>query len=192
MSTPAPDLPPPLPRDDARYSHISVGLRYCDSDGQWHPLRALGWNAQGFNFYSAQPIPMGPLQLKRGLTPFAGAVVWRARNTDPDAMRAMLVNQLLFHKAREMQQQPLYARLLKLLRAPLLTDEKCQVLASLGVDTSAPALARQLARRQMDQALFRYGVKVDSEVWSRLVANAMGMSSVVLALEKMRSALAPE
>lgn len=192
MSTEAEDLQAPAPRDDERYSHISVGLRYRGEDGQWHALRALGWNVQGFNFYSAHEIALAPLQFKRGLTPFTGDVVWRVRNTDPGAMRAMLVNELLFRKIRDLPDQPaLHARLVRLLRAPLLTDEKCQILASLGVDTSQATLARLLAQRHLDQAMFHYGVRVASDVWRQLVSNALRMSSVVLALEKMTAALAP-
>ena len=189
---PATERQPPAPRYDERYSHISVSLRYHADDAQWHQLRALGWNAQGFNFYSTQAIALGPLQFKRGLTMFEGNVVWRARNTDADALRAVQVNELLFHKIREMEYRPdLNERLVKLLRAPLLTDEKCLILAALGLDTSDATLARLVARRPYEQAMFRYGVQVDSEAWRQLASNALEMSAVVLALEKVSAALGP-
>ena len=190
MSAEAANSQQPTPRYDARYSHISVGLRFCGPDAHWHPLRALGWNARGFHFYCAQALDLGPMQFKRGLTPFEGHLVWCARNNDPGDMRAMLVNELLFRKIREILNQPaLYTRLVKLLRAPLLTDEKCQVLASLGVDTSDATLARLLAHRPLEQTMFRYGVRVASDIWTELVSNALSMSEVVLALEKMAEAL---
>lgn len=192
MSIDPPATPESAPRYDERYSHISVSLRYLGSDAQWHAIKALGWNMQGFHFYSTQELAPGLMQFKRGLSPFRGKVVWRARQTDPEATRAMLVNEILFHKIRELLHQPeLHARLVRLLRAPLLTAEKCQVLATFGVDTSDATLSRMLVQRQLDQNLFRYGVRVDSEFWRTLVSNALSMSSVVLALESLSSALGP-
>ena len=37
--------------------------------------------------------------------------------------------------------------------------------------------------------MFRYGVRVASDIWTELVSNALSMSEVVLALEKMAEAL---
>ena len=90
----------PAPRFEDRHSYISVGLRYRFDD-HWHPLRAFGWNAKGFNFHCTHQILGDRLMLKRGLSNFEGTIVWRSTQSDNEGVLAMLVNELLFQKARE-------------------------------------------------------------------------------------------
>ena len=178
------------PRFEDRHSYISVGLRYRFDD-HWHPLRAFGWNANGFNFHSTHHITTDRLMLKRGLSNFEGTIVWRSTSSDDEGVLAMLINELLFLKAREVSaNKPLHARLVKLIRAPLLVSEKRSVLASLGVETNDTGLLAMVAQRNRDVPMHRYGVKVDSDIWRRVVDDALSVSSVVMSLEKMSDALA--
>lgn len=180
----------PVPRFEDRHSYISVGLRYCFGD-HWHPLRAFGWNANGFNFHCTHAIDDNHLLLKRGLSRFAGTIVWRTDHSDNEGILAMLINERLFQKARELSaNRLLHARLVKLIRSPMLVSEKRRVLATLGVETTDAMLLDWVAQRNREQPMHRYGVKVDSDVWRTVVDEALQVSSVVVSLEKMSDALA--
>ena len=177
------------PRFEDRHSYISVGLRYRFDD-HWHPLRAFGWNAKGFNFYSHHHIVDDHLMLKRGLSNFDGSIAWRATESDNEGVLAMLVNELLFQKAREVSaDKALHTRLVRLIRAPMLVSEKRRVLESLGVHTDDATLGPLVDQRKREEHLFRYGVKVDSPIWRRVVEDALSVSSVVASLENMSAAL---
>ena len=177
------------PRFEDRHSYISVGLRYHHGD-HWHPLRAFGWNAKGFNFHTTHEITATMLQFKRGLSPFDGSIVWRATQSDREGVLAMLINELLFQKVRAVaSNKPLQARLITLIRAPLLVSEKRKVLASLGMTLDDQALLDQADQRLREQPMFRYGVSVDSDVWRRTVDDALHVSSAVASLESISSAL---
>ena len=183
-----------MPRFEDRYSYISVGLRYR-LDDHWHPLRAVGWNANGFNFHSAHVIAGDQVWLKRGLSRFEGSIVWRTdhsdHDNDNDRILSMLINERLFQKAREITaNRSLHARLVRLIRSPLPVSEKRSVLASCGVDTSDAALAEWVAQHNREPLLYRYGVKVDSDVWRAVVDDALQVSAAVASLEKVSDALA--
>ena len=177
------------PRIEARHSDISVGLRYCMA-GQWQSLRAFGWNAGGFNFYSPHLTQDTTLALRRGLAQFEGSIVWRASGDDAQGQLVMLVNELLFQRARQVgTDKALHARLIRLIRAPMLVSEKRRVLASLGVALDDDTLSRMVARRTLEQPLYRYGVRVDSDVWRAVVAQAIEMAAAVASLENVATAL---
>jgi hypothetical protein len=172
-------------RTDTRHSHISIGLRVKVEEA-WQPLRALGWNPQGFNCYTEFELRNTVLDLKRATTSFAGVVSWTSSTDDDDVVLAAVLNEMLFKQAQNIaNEDALRARLFKLLRAPWLTAEKRKVLASLGVNPSDTELEALVAQRNLVRPLFHYGVKVDSDVWRAAVQDALQVSSVVLSLEKL-------
>jgi hypothetical protein len=187
MESPPESKPVDGPRFDNRYTHITIGLRQY-LDGTWEPLRALGWNDVGFNFYSAHDQTENGLQLKRGDTKFEGTIVWRSINTDDDVIAATIVNEHLYAQMRVVHNDALQARLVKLIRAPLMVEEKRKLLASMGVAISPDDLANTVAQRKQAQPMYRYGVKVDAQAWRDIVKGALNVSSVVMSLEKFSDA----
>ena len=170
-------------RHQDRYSHISIPLQ-CRCGDTWEHLQALGWNAQGFNFYHPQPIEAQQLEFKRGLAHFGGTVVWSAIGTDEAAVREAVVNELLFKRAGDVVKDPaLQARLLKLIRQHGMLAQKHSVLAALGLDIPNTKMAALLARRIRERPLLRYGVRVESAQWAMVVAKALSLSAVVVSLE---------
>lgn len=172
-------------RNDDRHSHISIGLR-VKVEGAWHPLRALGWNALGFNCFSEFALEGPKIELKRATAGFEGRILWTTGNSDKEVALAAILNEMLFKQAQSVDNDDaLRARLFKLLRAPWLTTEKRKVLASLGVTPSDADLEALIAQRNLAHPLYHYGVKADSDIWRTAVQEAMQVSSVVLSLEKL-------
>ena len=186
MGDPASDS---SPRQADRHSHISVGLRYRFAD-EWHACRAQDWNERGFNFHSGLDLASGPLSLRRGLNAFEGTIVWRAAEHDTHAVFLKHVNAALFDKARSFADKPeLHARLMRLIRSPDALAEKRKVLRSLGGDDPAEAALESLLALGQGAQVWRYGVKVDADVWRKAVAEARTVGAVVLSLEKVADAL---
>jgi hypothetical protein len=180
-----------MSRIEKRNSHISIGLRFLAEDGQWVHLEALGWNEVGFNFYHAHEIHEPALQLKRGLTRFDGTITWQSINTSEEVTLSTLVNEQIYKRAQEVQNNDaLRDRLVKLIRVPGMVAEKRQVLASLGMAIADDKLNVMLAQKRKHLPLSHYGVKVCSDAWRAIVQNALSISSVVISLEKWSDALA--
>ncbi|OYU43151.1 MAG: hypothetical protein CFE44_19980 [Burkholderiales bacterium PBB4] len=182
-----------MSRIDTRHNHISIGLRFLAEGGQWEHFEALGWNEVGFNFYHAREILEPALELKRGLTAFAGTITWHSLNTSEEVALGALVNAEIYKRAQEVQHNDaLRERLIKLIRVPGMVPEKRKVLASLGLDISDSKLAEMWAQKRKDQPLHHYGVKVDSDAWRAIVKNALSISSVVISLEKWADSFGPK
>ena len=179
-------------RNDDRQKHIGIKVRYLWQD-HWEQVEALDWNRVGFNFHSTQSITETQLEFKRGLIRFDGSIVWRAMNTDPEVVRTVLVNELLYQKARDATNDTqLHARLVKLIRAQGLVAEKRSALTALGIPMTDAKVAEMVAMRKLEHPMFRYGVKVDSQAWSSIVTSAREVTSVVDSLEKWSSVLDPK
>lgn len=176
-------------RTDERQKHIGLRLRLLVG-GNWEQVEALDWNRVGFNFHSAHTLTDGALQFKRGLIRFDGQIAWRAANTDTEVVRAVLVNELLYQKAREATANTeLHERLVQLIRADGLLAEKRKALTTLGLHMSDARLDALVQQRQSEHPLYRYGVRVDSDAWRSIVDGARELTSVVDALDKWSGAV---
>ena len=176
-------------RNNDRHSHICIRLQVRSHD-KWQYIEALQWNAEGFNFYHADTVPGPSLELRRGLTRFGGTIVWQTVNTSDEVVVAMVVNRLLYTRAKDVANQPqLHARLVKLMRVPGLVAEKLKVLASLGLTVSDAHMAQLVAQHKLQSPGFHYGVKVQSEDWAGVVDSALSVSSVLVSLDKWSGAL---
>lgn len=176
-------------RNTDRHRHIGIKLRYQSGD-KWETLEALDWSKVGFNFFSDKEIAGPQLHLKRGLIHLEGTIVWRAPANNDDVLRGFLVNELLYQAARSTSGNPqLHQRLVNLIRAQGLVSEKRQALRVLGVGISDAKLEEMLLKRKQEHALVRYGVRVVSDEWTRLIENAVSVSSVVESLEKWSNSL---
>lgn len=176
-------------RNDERQRHISMRLRLRMGE-HWEQVQALDWNRVGFNFHSAHDLTPAALEFKRGLLRFVGQIAWRATNTDPALVRAVLVNELLYQKAREAARNPqLHERLVKLIRTDGLLAEKRQALTTLGLNMTDARLDALVQQRQSEHPMYRYGVKVESDGWRAVVERAQELTAVVDALDKWSGAV---
>jgi hypothetical protein len=176
-------------RVDDRHNTIGLRLRYFTPVG-WAQLEALAWNEVGFNFYWEHDVAEPCMVLKRGLNRFEGTIVWSSRSTDDEVVLALIVNELLYQKAREAAKDPgLHARLVKLIRAQGLVDEKRKALLALGFPLTDAKVADLVAQRKVEHPMFRYGVKVDSPGWRAFVKSALSVTSVVESMEKWSGAV---
>lgn len=179
-----------IARNEDRHSHIGIRLQYRVG-AHWERLEAMGWNAAGFNFHHAHDIRETVLEFKRGVTRFEGTLVWKSSHASDEAMRTMILNALIFERAREVHDNPaLHARLLKLIRVSGMAMEKRQILASLGQDLSDEHMAELVAVRRQQNPMFHYGVKVHAPAWTAIVDNVLSISSVVTSMERWTQAFA--
>lgn len=176
-------------RTDDRYKNIVLRLR-LQVGAHWEQIEALDWSRFGFNFHSAHALPQARLQFKRGLLRFEGHIAWCAANTDPALVRTVLVNELLYQKAREAATNPqVHERLVRLIRADGLLTEKRKALTTLGLNMTDARLDALVQQRQSEHPLYRYGVQVDSSAWRGIVDGARELTSVVDALDKWSGAV---
>ena len=178
-------------RHEDRHSHIGIRLG-CRFGEAWQHVEAIGWNDVGFNFFSDQDIPNNTLEFRRGLTRFVGTVAWRAINTDDAVVLAALVNALIYRRANEVvaSNAALHKRLIKLVRTPGLLEQKRGLLSSLGIPLDDAQVSAMVEQRKREQPTFHFGVKVESDAWRAIVADALQLSSVVIAMEKWSGATA--
>ncbi len=180
---------PAIARTDDRHSHIGIRLQYRTPD-KWEHIEALGWNATGFNFYHADELLQPTLELKRGLTRFDGAVIWRSQITSEDVLLSAIVNELIYERTKDVASDPaLHVRLIKLIRTSGLVEEKRKILASMGMPLQDSQIADMVTRRKLEHPMFHYGVQVESGAWADVVQNALSISSVVTSLEKWSDAM---
>jgi len=153
-------------------------------------VEALDWNRVGFNFHCGHTLSDAALEFKRGLIRFEGSIAWRSTSTDAEVVRAVLVNELLYQKARELADNPqVHERLVKLIRADGLQAEKRKALSTLGLNMSDAQLDAWVQQRQREHPMHRYGVKVDAEAWRGIVDSARELTSVVDAMDKWAGAI---
>lgn len=176
-------------RTDERQRHIGLRLRLRLGE-TWEQIEALDWNRIGFNFHCVHALADETLQFKRGLIRFDAHIAWRAANTDAQVVRTVLVNELLYQKAREVAHNPqLHERLVQLIRADGLLSEKRKALTTLGLNMSDERLDALVQQRQNEHPMYRYGVQVDSSAWRTIVDGARELTAVVDALDKWSGAV---
>lgn len=184
--------PHPPSRNDERHSHIGIRLQYRSSpEDKWEYLEALEWNRVGFNFFHADDLPGTALELRRGLTRFAGTIAWQSVNTSDDVVLATVVNRLLYARTQEVvnTNPQLHARLLRLLRVPGMVDDKLKILATMGPPVSVAKMTELVAQRKQEHPMYHYGVRIQSEAWASIVTSALSVSSVLVSMDKWSGAL---
>ncbi len=179
-----------ISRNDDRHNHIGIRLQYR-ADEKWQHCEALGWNEVGFNFYDPHELPDPQLALRRGLVRFSGTIVWRSRSASDEVLKVMVINELIFKRAKEVvDDAALYARLVKLIRVAGMVPEKLKILESLGSGISDAKMAELVDHKKLEPPMHHYGVKVQSDAWSEVVKSALSVSSVLVSLEKWSDGLA--
>jgi hypothetical protein len=180
---------PPAQRHVLRNNQIAVRL-HCRVGEEWHRIEAQQWNARGFCFFHAFPLPVGVMPFKRSLQHFDAELVWSRACHDEAQVTEMLLNEAIHRQADRFQAQPeMQQRLMRLMRVQGMVDAKQRVLASLG-SLPEPGVWQMQVQKRMQEALFQSGVRVDSAAWRTVVEDALTLGGVVQDLERWSGSLA--
>jgi len=166
-----------------RYSHIYIGMQVQIHD-TWKQIKALDWNEDGLNFYMDHDIDTNDLQFKKGLERFPGTIVRRRVINDEHALLEMILNRFLIDELDNMDSEDAnYQRIMKLIRTHGKQEEKEKLLIVMkGVSIVDDAMSI-LEKYKIEKSLYRFGVKITSEKWTKIVSYALKTSSVVQVLD---------
>jgi hypothetical protein len=170
-------------RRKKRYSHINIGLKILINEA-WESIKGLDWHEDGFNFYINRNIDTDIVTFKKGVAHFSGTIIWKKVIRDDYVILEMILNRLLFESLEKIDSgSDTYKRIINLIRAERKCEEKKKLLIMLN-DASIIDKALALADTQKtEKSLYRYGVTVVSEEWTKIVNYALETSSVVQALD---------
>ncbi|MBI5098979.1 MAG: hypothetical protein HZB30_07035 [Nitrospirae bacterium] len=176
-------------RRKKRYSHINIGLKVEINDA-WKPIKALDWNEDGFNFYIDRDIDIDNVMFRKGVERFSGTIVWRRIINNDHVILEIILNRFLFEELGKIDLgSDNYRRIIKLIRTQGKQEEKEKLLIVLkGLSIVNDALST-LEKYKIEQSLYRYGVKVVSEEWVRIVRYVLKTSSVVQVLDNIEKEL---
>jgi hypothetical protein len=168
-----------------RYSHIYIGLQIQIND-TWEQIKALDWHEEGLNFYLDHNIDTNDLLFKKGLDRFPGTIVWRRVIKDEHVLLEMILNRFLVDELDKMDTNDVnYQRILKLIRTHGKQEEKEKLLILMkGMSIVKDALSI-LEKYKIEKSLYRFGVKIISEKWTKIVDYALKTSSVVQVLDNI-------
>jgi hypothetical protein len=168
-----------------RHSHIYIGMQIQIND-TWEQIKALDWNEDGLNFYIDHDIDTNDLQFKKGLERFSGTIVLRRVIDDEHVLLEMILNRFLINELDKMDPGDAnYQRIIKLIRTHGKQEEKEKLLIVMkGMSIVDDALAI-LDKHKIDKTLYRFGVKISSEKWTKIVSYALKTSSVVQVLDNI-------
>jgi hypothetical protein len=144
------------------------------------------WNEKGFNFHFDQEISSLGLCFRKGAFEFSGNPVWTMRNDDESAIMEIILNNSL---VRELKRLPgnrdLIRRIFSMVRTEGLLGEKKKLLMRLGCEISSDDEHLLIQSYKMKYPRHRYGVRVESDVWSGTVKQVLDLTSVMDTLDEM-------
>ena len=168
-----------------RYSHIYIGLQVQIND-KWEQIKALDWHEEGLNFYIDHDIETNDILFKKGLERFSGKIVWRRVINDEHVLLEMILNRFLVDELDKMGTNDVnYSRILKLVRTHGKQEEKEKLLILMNGMSIVKNALSILEKYNMDRSLYRFGVKIVSEEWAKIVDYALKSSSVVQVLDNI-------
>lgn len=170
-------------RIEKRYDHLTIVLKNRATE-KWEPVKALDWNGNGFNFYSAYEIPGAEVSFKKGSARFEGSIAWRHRNDDDGVILEMALNEMLFEKIKTLGQLKKLPDnnegirdIIELIRDKGKSVEKRKILAFFGITLSDRDLEEMVGSYKKFHPMYRYGIRMDTEEWRKIVASEMPLSS---------------
>jgi len=168
-----------------RYSHIYIGM-HVQIHNTWEQIKALDWNEDGLNFYIDHDIDTNDLRFKKGLEQFPGTIVLRKVINDEHVLLEMILDRFLIDELDKMDpDDAIYRRIIKLIRTHGKQEEKEKLLIVMkGMSIVEDALSI-LEKYKIEKTLYRFGVKIDSEKWTKIVNYALKTSSVVQVLDNI-------
>lgn len=172
-------------RRKKRYNHIYIGLQ-VQINNTWEQIKALDWNEDGLNFYLGHNIDTKDLLFKKGLERFHGKVVWKRVINDEHTIIEMILNRFLFDELGKMDSNAdHYQRIIKLIRTHGKQEEKEKLLIAMKDMSIVTDTLSTLEKYKKEVSLYRYGLKIVSEEWAKIVDYALKASSVVQALDNI-------
>ncbi|MBN2655286.1 MAG: hypothetical protein JXR79_09290 [Nitrospirae bacterium] len=172
-------------RRKKRYNHVNISIRIKNGDA-WEEVKALDWNEDGFNFYINRELNEKTQTFKKSLKNFEAEVRWGYKNDDQNVILELLLNKILFDQLKICSpDRALTERVLDLSRQQSRILEKMRQLESMGYEIDDDYLLSQIEKYRAENPIFRYGVKVDSDVWKHIVEETLKISSVVMDLDKL-------
>jgi len=176
-------------RRKKRYSHINIGLK-VEINETWEPIKALDWNEEGFNFYIDRNIDIDNVMFKKGIERFSGTVVWRRIINNDHVILEIILNRFLFEELGKIDLGfDNYRRIIKLIRTQGKQEEKEKLLIALKGSSIVKNAISTMEKYKMEKSLYRYGVKIVSEEWAKIVRYVLKTSSVVQALDNIEKEL---
>ena len=168
-----------------RYSHIYIGMQ-VQIHNTWEKIKALDWNEDGLNFYMDHDIDANDLQFKKGLDRFPGTIVWRRVINDEHVFLEMILNRFLVDELEKMDYEDAkYQRIMKLIRTHGKQEEKEKLLILMKGMSIVDDVLSILDKHKIEKPLYRFGVKIASEKWTKIVNYALKTSSVVQVLDNI-------
>lgn len=176
-------------RKKYRCSHIYISLS-VKIGFQWKQIKALDWNEDGFNFFIDEKIPYSNILFKKGQSKFAGQIMWSRSCDDLTFNYEMMLNALLYEEMDKFDANTsTVERLLNLIRAEGMIDEKKKILSALNPSSDDNEINRRLTERELCASGYRYGVKVQSQDWTDAVKYALEASSAINAMDQVSEGL---
>lgn len=177
-------------RRGTRYNHVTITL-WITSEETRRDIRALDWNEKGFSFFFDRQLPTSIMQFRKGTLVFDGELVWRHANTDEAYLREMLLNRLLSEKVKQIAGDRATAkRIVQLIRAHGMIAEKTAFLEKVDPTERAETVLRRLMDAEREShPVYRYGVRVESSEWNKIVKIALETTEVVLLMNKIEAGL---
>lgn len=168
-----------------RYSHIYIGLQ-VQINNTWEQIKALDWHEEGLNFYIDHDIDTKDLLFKKGLERFHGTIRWRRVVKDEHVLLEMILNRFLCDELEKMDTgNANYPRILKLIRTHGKQEEKEKLLILMNGMSIVKNALSILEKYNMEKSLYRFGVKIVSEEWAKIVDYALKTASVVQVLDNI-------
>ncbi|MDX9714666.1 MAG: hypothetical protein RBT37_04470 [Dissulfurispiraceae bacterium] len=176
-------------RRKKRYNHINISLK-IKNQNEWEEIKALDWNEDGFNFFIPRDLNEKIQIFRKSLDAFEAEIRWCYKNDDQNVILELILNQLLFDQLKICNpDRQLAERVLDLSRQQSRILEKMRQLESMGYEIDDDNLLSLVMKYKSDNPLFRYGVRVESDIWKHIVDETLRISSVVMDLDKLGRSL---
>ena len=137
-------------------------------------IEARDWNGDGFNFYLSQKIKDSHVLFKKELEQFYGDIVWSLKHENNEPIIEIVLNRLIFNEVMKLNDnEKTLRRILGMTRTNGILEEKRQLLDLFDIKISDREIDSMVKKYKGDCQLYRYGVKVDSKEWSKIVQHTI-------------------
>ena len=118
-------------------------------------------------------------KFKKDLSEFPGTIVWFVRHDEDNAVLEIMLNNLLFRQLKKLsKKKDTLRRIFRMIRTKGLAEEKQKMLEHLGVKMSPAETDLLMDKYKKEYAMYRYGVKVKSQDWDKVVKFTLKSTSV--------------
>jgi hypothetical protein len=156
-------------RRNKRYRNAFINL-WLKTNNHWEAIKACDWNEEGFNFDLSIKIRHSNVLFKKDQKQFNGTIVWVLKHEDDDTIMEIILNNLLFARVMKLtDNKNTMHRIFVMIRTLGVREAKRELLDIFGIELSDKELERLKDNYKSEHRLYRYGVKVESQEWSKMV-----------------------